>query len=85
MYTYSSSSNPPFRLFDIFAATEVNNFGRAMVFLTMINKTMKGSADATRTHVSLVAVVFKDMDLTPFPEQLCNARQFFHMQIEQGL
>ena len=55
----------PDELSTIFNDMNVNNFGRAMAFLTDVY-VLKGSEDVTRCAVRLVAVVLKDMDLTAF-------------------
>ena len=55
----------PDELSTIFSEMNVNNFGRAMAFLTYVY-VLKGSEDVTRCAVRLVAVVLKDMDLTAF-------------------
>ena len=55
----------PDELSTIFSEMNVNNFGRAMAFLTYVN-VLKGSEDVTRRAVRLVAVVLKDMNLAAF-------------------
>ena len=50
---------------DIFNDMNVNNFGRAMAYLTLVY-VLKGSENVTREAVRLVATVLKDMDLKPF-------------------
>ena len=62
---YEQMTVLPVNLPEIFAETKVNSFGRAMAFLTLVY-IMKESEDVTRKAVSLVAMVFKEMDLTPF-------------------
>ena len=62
---YEQMTVLPVNLPEIFAETKVNSFGRAMAFLTLVY-IMKESKDVTRKAVSLVAMVFKEMDLTPF-------------------
>ena len=62
---YEQMADLPVNLPEIFAETRVNNFGRAMAFLTLVY-VMKDSKEVTRRAFSLVAMVFKDMDLTPF-------------------
>ena len=55
----------PDELSTIFSEMNVNNFGRAMAFLTHVY-VLKRSKDVTRCVVRLVAVVLKDMDLAAF-------------------
>ena len=55
----------PDELSTIFSEMNVNNFGRAMAFLTHVY-VLKGSEDVTRRAVRLVAVVLRDMDLAAF-------------------
>ena len=62
---YEQMTALPVNLSEIFAETKLNSFGRAMAFLTLVY-IMKESEDVTRKAVSLVAMVFKEMDLTPF-------------------
>ena len=62
---YEQMADLPVNLPEIFAETRVNNFGRAMAFLTLVY-VMKDSKEVTRRAFSLVAMVFKNMDLTPF-------------------
>ena len=50
---------------DIFNDMNVNNFGRAMAYLTLVYM-LKGSENVTREAVRLVATVLKDMDFTVF-------------------
>ena len=46
----------------VFAETRVNNFGRAMAFLTLVYL-MKAPEDVTREAVRLVATPLKNFDL----------------------
>ena len=46
----------------VFAETKVNNFGRAMAFLTLVYM-MKAPEDVTREAVPLVATPLKNYDL----------------------
>ena len=50
---------------DIFNDMNVNNFGRAMAYLTLVY-VLKGSENVTREAVRLVATVLKDMDFAAF-------------------
>ena len=49
----------------VFAETEVNNFGRAMAYLTLVY-VLEIPENAMREAVRLVTTVLKDMDLTVF-------------------
>ena len=49
----------------VFAETEVNNFGRAMAYLTLVY-VLDIPENAMREAVRLVATVLKDMDLSVF-------------------
>ena len=57
----------------------VNNFGRAMAFLTHVY-VLKGSEDVTRCAVRLVAVVLKDMNLAAF-----KAEESFFQRLLSGI
>lgn len=58
LYNQMAARINPDEISAIFAKTEVNNCGRAMVFLTLVY-VMKESESATRWAVRLVAVVLK--------------------------
>ena len=64
---------------DIFKDMNVNNFGRAMAYLTLVY-VLKGSENVTREAVQLVATVLKDMDLTAF-----NVEQSFFQRTLSGI
>ena len=64
---------------DIFNDMNVNNFGRAMAYLTLVY-VLKGSENVTCEAVRLVATVLKDMDLTAF-----NVEQSFFQRTLSGI
>ncbi len=49
----------------LFYEIDVNNFGRAMTYLTLVYM-MNGSEEVTRSAVRLVAPVLKTIDFTKF-------------------
>ena len=59
-YNLTAARVNPDEISVVFAETEVNNFGRGMVYV------MKESESVIRRAVRLVAVVLKDVNLTPF-------------------
>ena len=65
MYEEMATRVEPVDLPDIFNDMIVNNFGRAMAYLTLVY-VLKGSENVTREAVRLVATVLKDIDLKPF-------------------
>ena len=62
---YEQMAILPVSVLEIFEEMNVNNFGRAVAFLTYVY-VLKGSEDVTRCAVRLVVVVLKDMNLTTF-------------------
>ena len=64
---------------DIFNDMNVNNFGRAMAYLTLVY-VLKGSENATCEAVRLVATVLKDMDFTAF-----NVERSFFQRTLSGI
>ena len=66
----------PDELSTIFSEMNVNNFGRAMAFLTYVY-VLKGSEDVTRRGIRLVAVVLKDMDLAAFKDEESFLQRMF--------
>ena len=80
---YEQMAILPVSVLEIFEEMNVNNFGRAVAFLTYVY-VLKGSEDVTRCAVRLVAVVLKDMDLTAlkvegnfFQRMLSGIRRMF--------
>ena len=63
---------------DIFNNMNVNNFARAMAYLTLVYM-LKGSENVMREAVRLVATVLKDMDFTVF-----NVEQSFFQRTLSG-
>ena len=59
-YNLTAARINPDEISVVFAETEVNNFGRGIVYV------IKESESVIRRAVRLVAVVLKDMDLTQF-------------------
>ena len=64
---------------DIFNDMNVDNFGRAMAYLTLVY-VLKGSENVTREAVRSVATVLKDMDFTAF-----NVEQSFVQKTLSGI
>ena len=57
----------PVSMIEIFEEMNVNNFGRAVAFLTYVY-VLKDPKDVTRRAVRLVSMVLKDMDRTMVEE-----------------
>ena len=73
----------PDEIFQVFDVMEIENFGRAMTFLTLVY-VLKGSKDQIRSSVRLMAPVFKKLDLTPYRIERCfiqRIAEYFNQKI----
>ena len=79
----------PKDLSNVFLEMDVNNFGRAMTYLTLIYLIMDIPEDARREAVRLVAMVLKDMNITRpeegfFQRLFLRIRRLFASRLEDG-